>query len=83
MVVTHDPEFIRTCCTDFAPHGRRIVCRPGALDNVGWSKVLSFFENTLQRNKEDWNTMDIANYADGGNVRRVTLIQIILYGGRY
>jgi ATPase components of various ABC-type transport systems, contain duplicated ATPase len=54
VVVTHDPEFIRACCTDFARMEDGSFVDQGALDNAGWSKVLSFFENTLQRNEEDW-----------------------------
>ena len=54
VVVTHDPEFIRTCCTDFAHMEDGSFVDQGKLDDEGWSKVLSFFENTLQRNEGDW-----------------------------
>jgi ABC transporter related len=54
VVVTHDPEFIRACCTDFARMEDGSFVDQGTLDDVGWSKVLSFFENTLQRNEGDW-----------------------------
>ena len=54
VVVTHDPEFIRACCTDFARMEDGSFVDQGALDDTGWSKVLSFFENALQRNEGDW-----------------------------
>ena len=54
VVVTHDPEFIRTCCTDFVRMEDGLFVDQGVLDNAGWSKVLSFFENALQRSEENW-----------------------------
>ena len=49
VVVTHDPEFIRACCTDFAHMEDGLLVDQGVLDTAGWSNVLSFFENALQR----------------------------------
>ena len=54
VVVTHDPEFIRACCTDFARMEDGSFIDQGTLDDEGWSKVLSFFKNALQRNEGDW-----------------------------
>ena len=52
-VVTHDPEFIRTCCTDFARMEGGSFVDQGALDDTGWLSVLSFFEDALQRSERN------------------------------
>ena len=44
VIVTHDPELIRACCTDFVHLERGSVVDAGQLDKGGWGRVLSFFE---------------------------------------
>lgn len=53
-VVTHDPEFIRACCTDFARMEGGSFVDQGSLDDTGWLSVLSFFEDALQRSERNW-----------------------------
>ena len=47
VIVTHDPELIRACCTDFVHMEQGTVVDAGPLDEAGWRRVLSFFETSL------------------------------------
>lgn len=47
VVVTHDPEFIGTCCTDFVHMEDGSLVDQGSLDEKGWARVIAFFENAL------------------------------------
>ncbi len=58
--VTHDPEFIRTCCTDFARMEDGSFVDQGVLDNAGWF-VLSFLRMLFEEAKGTGDTMDIAD----------------------
>lgn len=47
VVVTHDPEFIGACCTDFVHMEDGSLVDQGSLDEKGWARVIAFFENAL------------------------------------
>ena len=49
VIVTHDPELIRACCTDFVHLERGSVVDAGPLDEDGWGRVLSFFEASFAK----------------------------------
>ena len=53
VIVTHDPELIRACCTDFVHMEHGSVVEAGHLDKAGWGRVLSFFEASFAEAEGD------------------------------